>query len=140
LRRVLLSSLQGAAITSVKIGGVLHEFSTIPGVHEDVADIVLNLKEVRLRLHGEGPKVLRVHQKGQGVLRAKDLSEDPTVEVMNPDKKIATLSADADVELELTSTRARATWAPRRTSPRTCRSARSRSTRSSRPCTKVNYS
>ena len=102
LRRVLLSSLQGAAITSVKIGGVLHEFSTIPGLHEDVADIVLNLKEVRLRLHGEGPKVLRVHQKGQGVLRAKDLSEDPTVEVMNPDKKIATLSADADVELEIT--------------------------------------
>jgi DNA-directed RNA polymerase subunit alpha len=102
LRRVLLSSLQGAAITSVKIGGVLHEFSTIPGVHEDVADIVLNLKEVRLRLHGQGPKVLRVHQKGVGVLRAKDLSEDPTVEVMNPDKKIATLSADADVELEIT--------------------------------------
>jgi DNA-directed RNA polymerase subunit alpha len=102
LRRVLLSSLQGAAITSVKIGGVLHEFSTIPGVMEDVADIVLNLKEVRLRMHGEGPKVLRVHQKGQGVLHAKDLSEDPTVEVMNPDKKIATLSADADVELELT--------------------------------------
>ena len=102
LRRVLLSSLQGAAITSIKIGGVLHEFSTIPGVHEDVADIVLNLKEVRLRLHGEGPKILRLHQKGQGVLRAKDLSEDPTVEVMNPDKKIATLSADADVELEIT--------------------------------------
>ena len=102
LRRVLLSSLQGAAITSVKIGGVLHEFSTIPGVMEDVADIVLNLKEVRLRLHGEGPKILRVHQKGQGVLRAGDLSEDPTVEVMNPDKKVATLSADADVELEIT--------------------------------------
>ena len=102
LRRVLLSSLQGAAITSVKIGGVLHEFSTIPGVMEDVADIVLNLKEVRLRLHGEGPKILRVHQKGQGVLRAKDLSEDPTVEVMNFDKKVATLSADADVELEIT--------------------------------------
>jgi hypothetical protein len=69
---------------------------------EDVADIVLNLKEVRLRLHGEGPKILRVHQKGQGVLRARDLSEDPTVEVMNPDKKVATLSADADVELEIT--------------------------------------
>src|SRR5258707_10424680 len=70
LRRVLLSSLQGAAITSVKIGGVLHEFSTIPGVMEDVADIVLNLKEVRLRMHGEGPKLMRVHQKGQSVLRA----------------------------------------------------------------------
>ena len=102
LRRVLLSSLQGAAITSIKIGGVLHEFSTIPGVHEDVADIVLNLKEVRLRLHGEGPKILRLHQKGQGVLRARDLSDDPSVEVMNPDMKIATLSADADVELEIT--------------------------------------
>jgi len=81
---------------------VLHEFSTIPGVMEDVADVVLNLKEVRLRLHGEGPRVLRVHQKGEGILRAGDLSEDPTVEVMNPDKKIATLSADADVEIELT--------------------------------------
>ncbi|TMA25323.1 MAG: DNA-directed RNA polymerase subunit alpha [Deltaproteobacteria bacterium] len=102
LRRVLLSSLQGAAITSIKIGGVLHEFSTIPGVMEDVADIVLNLKEVRLRLHGEGPKILRVHQKGEGVLRAVDLSDDPAVEVMNPDQKIATLSADADVEIELT--------------------------------------
>jgi DNA-directed RNA polymerase subunit alpha len=102
LRRVLLSSLQGAAITSVKIGGVLHEFSTIPGVMEDVADIVLNLKEVRLRLHGEGPKILRVHQKGRACCAPKDLSEDPTVEVMNPDKKIATLSADADVELEIT--------------------------------------
>jgi DNA-directed RNA polymerase subunit alpha len=102
LRRVLLSSLQGAAITSIKIGGVLHEFSTIPGVMEDVADIVLNFKEVRLRLHGEGPKLLRVHTKGDGVLRARDLSDDPAVEVMNPDKKIATLSADADVELEIT--------------------------------------
>jgi len=102
LRRVLLSSLQGAAITSIKIGGVLHEFSTIPGVMEDVADIVLNLKEVRLRLHGEGPKILRVHQKGEGVLRAKALSDDPIIEVMNPDMKIATLSADADMELELT--------------------------------------
>src|SRR5262245_48294183 len=65
LRRVLLSSLQGAAITSVRINGVLHEFSTIPGVMEDVSDIVLNLKEVRLRLHGEGPRTLRLHSKGE---------------------------------------------------------------------------
>ncbi len=101
LRRVLLSSLQGAAITSMKIDGVLHEFSTIPGVMEDVSDIVLNLKEVRLRLHGEGPKLLRLHKKGEGVLRAGDLSDDPAVEVLNPDKKIATLSADADVEMEI---------------------------------------
>jgi DNA-directed RNA polymerase subunit alpha len=103
LRRVLLSSLQGAAITSVKIEGVLHEFSTIPGVMEDVSDIVLNLKEVRLRLHGEGPHLLRIHTTGEGVLRAGDLAaDDSSIEIMNPDKKIATLSPDADVEMELT--------------------------------------
>ena len=73
LRRVLLSSLQGAAITAVRINGVLHEFSTIPGVMEDVSDIILNLKEVRLRMHAEGPKTLRVHKKGEGVLTAGDL-------------------------------------------------------------------
>jgi DNA-directed RNA polymerase subunit alpha len=103
LRRVLLSSLQGAAITTVKIAGVLHEFSTIPSVMEDVSDIVLNLKEVRLRLHGDGPKLLRVHATGARVLRARDLtSDDPAVDVMNPDHKIATLAADADVEMEVT--------------------------------------
>jgi DNA-directed RNA polymerase subunit alpha len=103
LRRVLLSSLQGAAITSVRINGVLHEFSTIPGVIEDVSDIVLNLKEVRLRLHGEGPKILNVHRKGEGLLEAADLSsEDSSIEVLNPRHKLATLSPDADVEMELT--------------------------------------
>ncbi len=103
LRRVLLSSLQGAAITSVKIEGVLHEFSTIPGVMEDVSDIILNLKEVRLRLHGEGPKLLRIHTTGEGVLTAGDLAaDDSSVEVMNPEKKIATLSPDANVEMEVT--------------------------------------
>jgi len=103
LRRVLLSSLQGAAITSVKIEGVLHEFSTIPGVIEDVSEIILNLKEVRLRLHGEGPKLLRLHRSGEQVLHAGDLvSDDSGVEVMNPDLKIATLNADADVEIEVT--------------------------------------
>lgn len=103
LRRVLLSSLQGAAITAVKMDGVLHEFSTIPGVMEDVSDIVLNLKEVRLRLHGEGPKTLRVHKKGEGVLTAADLtSDDSSVEIVNADHKIATLAPEADVEMELT--------------------------------------
>ena len=103
LRRVLLSSLQGAAVTSVRIEGVQHEFTTIPGVMEDVSDIILNLKETRLRLHSEGPKRLRVHTTGQGVLRAGDLSsDDATVEVVNPDLKIATLSPEADVEMELT--------------------------------------
>lgn len=103
LRRVLLSSLQGAAITSVKIEGVLHEFSTIPAVMEDVSDIILNLKEVRLRMHNEGPKLLRVHATGEGVLRAGDLiADDPTIDVLNPEHRIATLSADADVEMEVT--------------------------------------
>jgi DNA-directed RNA polymerase subunit alpha len=103
LRRVLLSSLQGAAITTVRIAGVLHEFSTIPGVLEDVSDIVLNLKEVRLRMHAEGPKVLRVRKSGAGVLLAGELGgEDPTVEIMNPEHKLATLTGEADVDLEVT--------------------------------------
>jgi DNA-directed RNA polymerase subunit alpha len=103
LRRVLLSSLQGAAITTVRIGGVLHEFSTIPGVLEDVSDVVLNLKEVRLRLHAEGPKVLRMRKSGSGVLMAGELAgDDPTVEIMNPDHKLATLTGEADVDLEVT--------------------------------------
>jgi DNA-directed RNA polymerase subunit alpha len=103
LRRVLLSSLQGAAITTVRIGGVLHEFSTIPGVLEDVSDIVLNLKEVRLRMHAEGPKVLRVRKAGSGVLLAGELAgDDPTVEIMNPEHKLATLTGEGDVDLEVT--------------------------------------
>jgi DNA-directed RNA polymerase subunit alpha len=78
-------------------------FSTIPGVMEDVSVVILNLKEVRLRLHGEGPRLLRIHTSGEGVLRAGDLAtDDPMVEVMNPDKKIATLARDADIEMELT--------------------------------------
>src|SRR5512139_4248481 len=86
LRRVLLSSLQGAAITTLRINGVLHEFSTVPGVMEDVSDIVLNLKEVRLRMHAPGPKTLRVRKKGPGVLLAGDLAaEDSSVEIVNPD-------------------------------------------------------
>jgi DNA-directed RNA polymerase subunit alpha len=103
LRRVLLSSLQGAAITSVRVTGVLHEFSTIPGVMEDMSDIVLNLKEVRLRLHSEGTKTLRVHKRGEGILTAGDLgSEDSGVEMLNPDHKVATMSPEADVEMEVT--------------------------------------
>jgi DNA-directed RNA polymerase subunit alpha len=103
LRRVLLSALQGAAVTAVRINGVLHEFSTIPGVLEDVSDVVLNLKEVRLRLHGEGPKILRVHKRGEGTLTAGDLAgEDSSIEILNPTHKIATLSSEADMEIEFT--------------------------------------
>jgi DNA-directed RNA polymerase subunit alpha len=103
LRRVLLSSLQGAAITSVKIDGVLHEFSTIPGVHEDVADVILNLKEVRLRLHSLEPKVVRIRKKGPGEILARDLAgEESSVEILNPEHRIATMAQDSEVELEVT--------------------------------------
>jgi DNA-directed RNA polymerase subunit alpha len=103
LRRVLLSSLQGAAITSIRVNGVLHEFSTIPGVLEDVAEIVLNLKEVRLRMHAEGPKILTLRKKGEGTVTAGDLvSDDQTIELMNPDHHICTLGPEADLELEAT--------------------------------------
>ncbi len=103
LRRVLLSSLQGAAITSVRIGSVLHEFSSIPGVLEDVSDIILNLKEVRLRLHAEGPKVIHISRKEAGIVTAGDLiSDDATVEIMSPDQKIATLTGEGELDIECT--------------------------------------
>ncbi|MDJ0865133.1 MAG: DNA-directed RNA polymerase subunit alpha [Myxococcota bacterium] len=103
LRRVLLSSLQGAAITSVRINGVLHEFSTIPGVQEDVADVILNLKEVRLRSHVEGGRTLRLQRSGEGVITAGELAaDDSSIEVLNPDHKIMTLNGEADVEVEVT--------------------------------------
>ena len=103
LRRVLLSSLQGAAITSVQITGVQHEFTSVPGVMEDVTDIILNLKEVRMRRHTEGVKTLRIHRTGEGVLHAGDLAaNDSSVDILNPDHKIATFSPDADVEFEIT--------------------------------------
>ncbi|MFP6641605.1 MAG: DNA-directed RNA polymerase subunit alpha [Myxococcota bacterium] len=103
LRRVLLSSLQGAAITSVRISGVLHEFSTMPGVMEDVSEIVLNLKEVRMKLHSEGPRVIRIKKSGVGAVTAADfVSDDQTVEIMNPGHMICNLSAEAELELEAT--------------------------------------
>jgi len=102
LRRMLLSSLQGAAITSVKFDGVLHEFSTIPGVKEDVTEIVLNLKEVRLKLHTEGPKVIRVKTEGPKVLKAGDIQTGDAVEILNSEHYIATLSRDSKLSMEMT--------------------------------------
>ena len=103
LRRVLLSSLQGAAITSVRIAGVQHEFSTVPGVLEDVSDIILNLKEVRLRLNAGGPKTVRIKRSGTGVVTAAELAaDDATIEVMNPEQKLATLTGGAEFDLECT--------------------------------------
>jgi len=101
LRRVLLSSLQGAAITSVRIKGVLHEFSSIPGVTEDVTDIILNLKGVRLKLHGSEPRTIRIIYKGQGLVKASDIVTDPNVEILNPDHHIASCSMDANLEMEM---------------------------------------
>lgn len=101
LRRVLLSSLQGAAITSVRIEGVLHEFSTLPGVIEDVTEIVLNLKQVRLKLHGDGPKKGVFEMRGKGEVRAGDLQVDPEVEVLNKDLHIAALNRDGDLRMEV---------------------------------------
>ena len=101
LRRVLLSSLQGAAVTAVRIDGVLHEFSTLPGVIEDVTEIILNLKQVRLKLHGDGPKKGVFEAKGKGEVRARDLQVDADIEVLNPDLHIATLNKDGDLRMEV---------------------------------------
>ncbi len=101
LRRILLSSLQGAAITSVKIDGVLHEFSAIPGAKEDITEIILNLKEVRLKLHTEGPKTIRVKAEGPTVLKAGDIITGDAVEILNPDQYIATLSRDGKLSMEM---------------------------------------
>jgi len=101
LRRVLLSSLQGAAISAVRIDGVLHEFSTLPGVIEDVTEIILNLKQVRLKLLGDGPKKGTFEMKGKGEVRAGDLKVDAEVEILNPDLHIATLNRDGDLRMEV---------------------------------------
>jgi len=103
LRRVLLSSLRGGAITAVRIDNVMHEFSTVAGVLEDVTDIVLNLKEVRLRLNAPGPREISINKQGRGIVTAGDfLSRDQTVEILNPEKHIATLSEDAELNLNAT--------------------------------------
>jgi DNA-directed RNA polymerase subunit alpha len=101
LRRVLLSSLQGAAIVSVRIKGVLHEFSTIPGVTEDVADIILNLKGVLLKVHGHESRNIRIVKKGEGVVTAGDIITDSHVEILNPHHHILTCAKEADVEMDM---------------------------------------
>ena len=107
LRRVLLSSLPGYAITSVKIDGILHEFSTIPNVKEDVTEIVLNLKGVILKIHGDGPKIMYIEANGSGEITAGDIKTDSEVEILNPDHHIATLDNGAHVSMELTADKGR---------------------------------
>jgi len=101
LRRIVLSGLQGAAITSVKIDGVLHEFTSIPDVKEDVTDIILNLKEVKVKLHADGPKTIRIEAKGETVIKAGDIIADETLEIMNPDHLIATLLPNGKLNMEM---------------------------------------
>ncbi|MCX7793954.1 MAG: DNA-directed RNA polymerase subunit alpha [Thermodesulfovibrionales bacterium] len=101
LRRVLLSSITGAAVTAIKIKGVLHEFSSIDGVKEDVVDIILNVKKIRLRIHGDGKKTGTIAEKGPKVVKAGDIKVDGSVEILNPDLTLATLDKGATLEMEL---------------------------------------
>ena len=107
LRRILLSSLPGCAITSVKIEGVLHEFSTIPNVVEDVPEVIVNLKNVRLKFDGNEEKTLRINFKGEGEVTAADIESDGTVEILNPDLHIATVAEGGSLVMELTADRGR---------------------------------
>lgn len=101
LRRILLSSLPGVAANSVKIDGVLHEFSTIPGVKEDVTEIILNIKKLAVKLHADGPKTIYINQEGAGEICARDIKCDSDVEIINGDLHIATLNEDAKLFMEI---------------------------------------
>jgi DNA-directed RNA polymerase subunit alpha len=107
LRRILLSSLPGFAITAVRMKNVLHEFSTMPGVKEDVTDVVLNLKEVRLRLHEGEHLTATLKSRGEGTVSARDITGGPSLEVLTPDQHIATLEKGAELEMELVIRRGR---------------------------------
>ncbi len=100
LRRVLLSSIEGAAITAVRVEGVLHEFSSLTGVVEDMTDVVLNLKQIPFKMHGEGPKTLYLEKKGPGVVTAADFEDDADVEILDPTTHLATLSKEGSLKLE----------------------------------------
>jgi DNA-directed RNA polymerase subunit alpha len=107
LRRMLLSSLEGAAITSIRIDGVLHEFSTIPGVRDDVTNIVLNLKQLCLKMAGSEPKVIRIDVEGEKEVTAADIICDADIEILNPDLHIATVDATGKLKIEMTVARGR---------------------------------
>ena len=107
LRRVLLSSIEGAGVTTVRIDGVQHQYSTVQGVVEDVTDIILNIKQLRLRLHSEGPKVLKIERRTRGEVTAADIQADPDVEIVNPELHIATLSEDVSFGVEMAARRGR---------------------------------
>jgi len=102
LRRILMSSLQGAAVTSIQIDGIVHEFSSVPGVREDVTDIVLNIKQLALRMHEEGPKRLVLKKNTPGLVTAADIEETSAIEILNKDHVICHLDEGADLRIELT--------------------------------------
>jgi len=102
LRRILLSSLPGTAVTTVKIAGIQHEFSTIPGVREDVAEIILNVKDIVAKIHSPGVKTIRIEAEGEGEVTAGDIIADSDVEILNPDLHIATLAEGGRLEMEMT--------------------------------------
>ncbi|HMB75590.1 MAG TPA: DNA-directed RNA polymerase subunit alpha, partial [Kiloniellaceae bacterium] len=102
LRRILLSSLHGAAVTSVQIDGVLHEFSSIAGVREDITDVVLNVKQIALRMGGDGPKRMRLRAEGPGEVTAGQIDTGHDIEIMNPGLVLCTLDDGARVDMELT--------------------------------------
>lgn len=107
LRRILLSSLPGAAATSIKIEGVQHEFSTVPGVTEDVTELILNIKKLALKIHGDLPKTVYIEAKGAQEITAGDIKPDDDVEIFNPDLHIATLNDDANLYIEITLSKGR---------------------------------
>lgn len=107
LRRILLSSLPGAAVTTVQIDGVLHEFSTIDGVVEDVTTIILNLKKLALKIYSDEEKTMEIDIQGEGEVTAADIRHDSDVEILNPDLHIATLSKDASLRMRMTAKRGR---------------------------------
>ena len=107
LRRILLSSLPGAAATSIKIEGVQHEFSTVPGLTEDVTELILNIKKLALKIHGDLPKTVSIEAKGAQEITAGDIKRDDDVEIFNPDLHIATLNDDANLYIEITLSKGR---------------------------------
>jgi DNA-directed RNA polymerase subunit alpha len=107
LRRVLLSSIEGAAITAVKIDGVEHEFTAVPGVVEDVTDLILNLKSLAIRLHDEGPRTLTLDVKAKGIVTADAFEDDAQIEILNPEAPMATLAEGGRLRLEATVTKGR---------------------------------
>ena len=144
LRRVLLSSMPGAAITEVEIDGVLHEYTSIEGVQEDVVDILLNLKSVALRMHTRESAELRLHKKGPGPVTAGDIQTDHDIEVVNPELVIANLTKAGELSMTLQASSAAAAIARRqrawRSRSRRARSAACSSMPRSRPVRRVTYS